>query len=312
MAEEPLALELAPASPQVHAVANDLLFARAAWIVFPMHLMVDAIVRQRLHTDVVIADALMLGLSQVPGFARRFARLILPFWAAGMLYFWLPLVLHLRGPIHVADLYAAELRWFGIPGPQGAEMLPDFFARHHHALLDLLCGGAYLVYIVEIPIVVLLLTRRAPQQAAIISWSLLVVQVTGMLIYLLYPAAPPWYVQEVGLGPAQLATPSNPAGAARFDELLGVTYFASFYAKSSNVFGAMPSLHAALPTIVAVAFVGVRPRWAFWSATAFAALMYFSAVYLRHHYVWDVLIGAGIACAWTVALRYASVRASAS
>ena len=56
------------------------------------------------------------------------------------------------------------------------------------------------------------------------------------------PAEPP-----TGDGPADLAALPSPAGTARFDALLGIHYFASFYARNTNVFGAMPSLHASYP-----------------------------------------------------------------
>src|SRR6185437_2662006 len=89
-------------------------------------------------------------------------------------------------------------------------------------------------------------------------------------------------------------TPGNTAGLGRWDAIFHVHVFAGLYAKSSNVFAAMPSLHAAYPLIVL--YYGIRAR-AGWFNLLFAAIMagiWFAAVYSGHHYVLDVL--AGILC----------------
>jgi membrane-associated phospholipid phosphatase len=73
-----------------------------------------------------------------------------------------------------------------------------------------------------------------------------------------------------------------------------VSVFSSLYAKSSNVFAAMPSLHAAYP--LTVLYCGMRYRLGRVNAL-FALIMvgiWFAAVYSSHHYVLDVL--GGIAC----------------
>jgi membrane-associated phospholipid phosphatase len=119
-----------------------------------------------------------------------------------------------------------------------------------------------------------------------------------MACELTFPAAPPWYVDQYGLGPAHLEAVASAAGAARFDAFFGIHYFASFYARSKDVFGAMPSLHVAYPVVVVLAVWNVRPRWVRVLAVAWAALIAFAAVYLNHHYVIDVIAGviaAGIA-----------------
>jgi membrane-associated phospholipid phosphatase len=84
------------------------------------------------------------------------------------------------------------------------------------------------------------------------------------------------------------------AGAARFDALVGWSYFQEFYARSRNVFGAMPSLHAAYPVVVLLAVWTVPRRWVRALAGAFAVLVAFAAVYLYHHYVLDVIAGVAV------------------
>ena len=50
----------------------------------------------------------------------------------------LPTALEYRGPIHVADLYQAELRWFGVPTVSGRVILCDFFREHHWPAVDVI------------------------------------------------------------------------------------------------------------------------------------------------------------------------------
>jgi len=87
------------------------------------------------------------------------------------------------------------------------------------------------------------------------------------------------------------------AGEGRFDHLLHVSVFSGLYAKSSNVFAAMPSLHASYPLIVL--YYGIKSRLRL-ANLLFGTIMvgiWFAAVYSSHHYVLDVL--AGIICGLT-------------
>ena len=113
----------------------------------------------------------------------------------------------------------------------------------------------------------------------------------GQTTYFLYPAAPPWYVLKHGTGPANLEIQSDPARLSAVDDYLGITYFSSIYSRSSNVFGALPSLHAAYPLLVWITTRSVFPKF-HWFFLALAILTGFAAVYLCDHYVIDVLLGA--------------------
>jgi membrane-associated phospholipid phosphatase len=63
------------------------------------------------------------------------------------------------------------------------------------------------------------------------------------------------------------------------------------YAKSSNVFAAMPSMHAAF--MLLVLFYGIKYKLKYWNIL-FAIILvgiWFSAVYTSHHYILDVIAG---------------------
>jgi membrane-associated phospholipid phosphatase len=69
------------------------------------------------------------------------------------------------------------------------------------------------------------------------------------------------------------------------------------YAKNSNVFAAIPSLHAAYPVISLYFAVKMRLRLASFMFLVILLGIWFSAVYSRHHYILDVLLGAACAVA---------------
>jgi membrane-associated phospholipid phosphatase len=88
-----------------------------------------------------------------------------------------------------------------------------------------------------------------------------------------------------------LAHASQGANLARVDAWLGVPYFAGMYSRSSDIFGAMPSLHVAYALMVALEGWAVMRRPWRAASVSFFALMCFSAVYLDHHWVLDVIAG---------------------
>jgi membrane-associated phospholipid phosphatase len=206
--------------------------------------------------------------------------------------------------VHITELVELESRFFSVLTEAGPRTLSDVIASHTHPLLDLWCGATYLSWVLGVLVAAAYLFTRHRRGAFELSLGFLVVNLAGWAIWFLYPAAPPWYVDLYGTGPAVLHAPSSAAGLARFDALLGVPLTSSLYSKSAYVFGAMPSLHVAYATLVAwVSFpVGGKLRAA---GLGFAASMAFSAVYLRHHYIIDVV--AGVALAVPVALLVQSL-----
>jgi len=222
-----------------------------------------------------------------------------PFFFSGLCYEAYRRLVPLRGEIHVADLYALEARLFSVSTSDGPRALSEVVARHTHPVLDVVTGVAYFVFMLEVFALAGYLFFRERPKMFDLSVSFVLMNFVGWALWLVFPAAPPWYVDQYGLGPAALSVAPSPAGLARIDELFGIHYAATFYSKSANVFGAMPSLHVAYATLVAwmVFPLGGKLRW---GTVAFALLMAFSAVYLRHHYLLDVLAGAALAIPFAV------------
>ena len=235
----------------------------------------------------------------------RFALYAAPFFAVGLGYEILRRVIHLRGAIHVGDLFDLEARLFPVHTSEGTRALSEVIALRQSTLLDLIAGASYVLFLVEVFGVAAAMFFRARPKMLAISLGFLLLNLTGWLVWLAYPAAPPWYVDLYGKGPAVLDAASNPAGLLRLDALIGVPIAKTFYSGSANVFGAMPSLHVGYAVLVAWVVFPLRGAWRTFTLL-FALSIAFSAVYLRHHYILDVLAGALLA----LPVAWFSVRAA--
>lgn len=195
--------------------------------------------------------------------------------------------------VHISDLYQLEKSLFGFEWNNKVVTPNEFFAANTSKVLDFLSGLFYLCWI-PLPLafaaVMFFKNRNIFFQ---FSLTFFLVNLIGWMGYYSFPAAPPWYVAKYGFD-FIASTPGNTAGLARFDQLFGTQIFESIYAKSSNVFAAMPSLHAAYMFIVL--FYGIKARLRAWNVffAIVVAGIWFGAVYTSHHYIIDVL--AGILC----------------
>ncbi|MDF7814875.1 phosphatase PAP2 family protein [Hymenobacter sp. YC55] len=192
--------------------------------------------------------------------------------------------------VDIAPLYNAEKLLFGIPF-QGKSLTPnEFWLINHNALLDVVCGIFYLCWVpVPLAFAGYLFFKNRPLFFEF-SLTFLLVNLLGFTVYYLHPAAPPWYVQQHGFA-FQPLTMGSTAGLSRFDALFGVNIFASIYAKNSNIFAAMPSLHSAYPVVVL--YYAIRNNSGIF-VQIFGVIMagiWFAAVYTSHHYVLDVAAG---------------------
>lgn len=202
---------------------------------------------------------------------------------------------YIRGPIHVAEPYNFDKKFFGITTAAGVLTPNEWWQQHTHWLLDLYTGFFYIAFIgIFIAIGLWWYFRYSKdslehKSALQMMWSFLWVNLIGFTTYYWYAAAPPWYVSIYGLGPANMEARANPAGCIRFDQILGTNFFGEMYGRSADVFGAIPSLHVAYP-LLAVLFAFRLKKLRTFTSIYFLS-MCFSAVYLNHHYVLDVMAG---------------------
>jgi len=123
------------------------------------------------------------------------------------------------------------------------------------------------------------------------------VLMAGLVIYFVFPAAPPWAASLTGhLDPTYKVVTE-----------VGSEWNVNLYAKlesqirSSNPVAAMPSLHMAVS--FAVLLMAFRANWLLGIlAVAYNAAMAFSLVYLGEHYAVDILAGIGMTVTVYIAL----------
>lgn len=255
----------------------------------------------------VVLAALIFTLFFFNGSTRRLVIALIPFFLFGISYDWMNILPNYEvNPVDVAGLYNTEKTLFGITVAEAEVLTPnEFFVIHHTPLMDFLAGIFYLCW-VPLPIVYGLYLCFSGRRNAYLHFAIvfLLVNLLGFALYYVHPAAPPWYVALHGFE-AVPGTPGDVAGLGRFDQMTGLGIFDALYARNSNVFAAMPSLHSAY-TLIAFVYA-LRSRsplgWRIVLGVVTAGI-WFTAVYSSHHYILDVLGGIATALAGIAIFEY--------
>lgn len=196
--------------------------------------------------------------------------------------------------VDILPIYSLEKSIFGI-NHNGTILTPnEFLSLHHSTFLDLLTSSFYLCWI-PLPLTFAFYLFNYRKDLFLrFSLAFFFVNVLGFIIYYTHPAAPPWYYEQFG-NVIDTTTKSNAAGLLRFDQFLGVHFFEDLYSKGSNVFAALPSLHSAYPLIGFIYASRLKRKHFKYIFGIVSAGIWFSAIYLYHHYTLDILVG--ISCA---------------
>lgn len=196
--------------------------------------------------------------------------------------------------VHVQDLIDLETGLFGrLPTAAVQDLLLD---RPYTPVVTWLARVFYVSHFV-IPVVLAIIlwyTRRRLYWIFMIG--LMVLTYVTFLTYITYPAAPPWWAAHYGY----------------IDEPITLNLFMQVedMLNFSNPVAAMPSLHAAYPAYVMLVGLMIWGRKMIWFVIIPAGV-WFSTVYLAHHYVIDLLVGTAYAIAvfgvvyWPLYRRYA-------
>lgn len=207
-----------------------------------------------------------------------------------------------RGVIHISGPYRLELSAFGwLAGGQ----IPPFFLQQVRAALDgtvarlsmnLLSANLYTLHFAA-PLVlgwVLWHTLDDRKTFYRLVYTLTLLNAMALITFMLYPAAPPWYVFHYGFvqpEPNSSYWGTSAGSLIDVDRLFGVHFFTTLWDSfNPNHFAAIPSLHGAYPLVISFFAARRLKRWyGLW--IAYPALTWFAAVYLNQHYVIDLVIG---------------------
>ncbi len=196
---------------------------------------------------------------------------------------------------HIKEPYNLEKFLFGFQY-LGERITPnEYFLQNNVPFLDFLSGFFYINWM-PVPIGFGIYLYISDKELFLkYSIAFLLVNIIGFIVYYIYPAAPPWYVQQYGFD-LHIGIPGNRAGLERFDSLIGIPVFEAIYNKNANVLAAMPSLHSAYPVVVL--FYAFKKRISTLTKILFVIFLFgiwFSAIYSSHHYIIDVIAGVLIA-----------------
>lgn len=98
------------------------------------------------------------------------------------------------------------------------------------------------------------------------------------------------YEMTYGSLPADYSIPGEPGGLARIDDILGLKLYGSTFGGSPLVFGAFPSLHSGSATIEMLFVTYLCPKiWPL--GVAYTMWLWWSTMYLTHHYLIDLVGG---------------------
>ncbi|MBC9225945.1 phosphatase PAP2 family protein [Aeromicrobium sp. 636] len=147
----------------------------------------------------------------------------------------------------------------------------------------------YTHFVVALTLALVLWVRNRVDWAAWLS-RYLVMNVAGLIVYVLYPMAPPWLASKEGY-----IAESLPRLTGRGWSDLGLGGFHVILAKVGNPVAAMPSLHGGIAMLVALWTIRrLTSPWR-WTALIYPLVMAFALVYYAEHYVIDIIAGWALA-----------------
>jgi len=152
--------------------------------------------------------------------------------------------------------------------------------------IDYLFYIPYMLHFVLPVALVVYVLIKIPKKYLQVVIGFLLAALICFVVYILFPAAPPWMASNLGY--------IDPLHRISVDiwSSFGINDFNKVYSNlSPNAVAAVPSLHAAWATLLALYVTTLfksRIRYFVW---IYPLLIYIGTVYLGEHYVIDVLLG---------------------
>ncbi len=256
----------------------------------------------RVRPDHVFVALLLFSLALGKGRVKRFTI----DWAPWII-FWIcydmmrGIADNLRGVINVVLPYKVE---YAIFGKLFGGVIPAFYFQDIQQQLDgtLLknildaSGGLFYTLHFGIPLLIGWVFWHTTDDRKMFYrfvWTMTLLNFSALATFILYPAAPPWYVYSYGFGqPPHTYYWGLGAGAlVNVDRMIGMNFFQTLWGGfNPNHFAAIPSLHGAYP-VAAAFFVYKKFRRYPLLLAMYPLGVWFSAVYLNQHYIIDLFIG---------------------
>ena len=168
-------------------------------------------------------------------------------------------------------------------------ILPHFFQKsigsQKTTLLDIVCITVYLFHFVFPIITGLFFWLKDKKYFGQFLTDLIILSFIGFGIYLLIPTAPPWVGSQKGF------IPMVHKYIFKLAEIFPSLNLKEIYFKNiGNMYGAMPSIHSAYPTLIYF-YLGKYKKRNFIIFLPFLLFIFFTLIYLGEHYSVDVIAG---------------------
>lgn len=265
------------------------------------------IINQFLHVrpDHIAFALLLLSLTLGKEKVQRYVIDWLPF-----ILFWIAydmmrgLVDGLLSRVHVSEPFYAERFLFGglFNGSIPAFWWQEFQNKYDHRIfkkaIDLICGNFYSFHFAT-PLLtgwVLWHTTNDRRTYYRFVYTLTVLNIMALATFLLYPAAPPWYVFKYGFMQPSGVLYGTAGSLVNIDRMIQLKFFTTIWDNMNpNHFAAIPSLHGAYPILVSFFIYKKFKRFPLLLAL-YPIGTWFASFYLNHHYIVDLLIGGLYLC----------------
>lgn len=262
------------------------------YVIFPASFFLKTPILLALLTAVLVPVTLPFFIHALP----IFAWLALFFSASKIPHTWKP-------AISVKFLPAMETILYG-------DNLSNVLAEINHPILDVLAWLPYGIIHFASPFFVALFVFlfAPPTSLRSFGFAFGYMNLLGVLFQLLFPAAPPWYKNLHGLEPANYAMDGSPGGLGRVDQLFHLDMYTTTFQNSPLVFGAIPSLHSgsAVMDVLFLSWLFPKYKYVWWG---YASILWWSTMYLTHHYFIDLIMGAVMSVMMFAYVKYTTLPA---
>ena len=183
--------------------------------------------------------------------------------------------------------------------------LSNVLATITNSALDILAWLPYgiLHFVTPFIVAALVFLFGPPTSLRAFGFAFGYMNLLGVMGQLSFPAAPPWYKRLHGLEPANYSMMGSPGGLGRIDKILGFDMYTTAFSNSPVVFGAFPSLHSgcAVMDVLFLSWLFPKYKYVWWF---FAIWLWWSTMYLTHHYFIDLIGGAVLSYVVFVYTKY--------
>lgn len=196
-------------------------------------------------------------------------------------------------PLHQGDIVDAE-KWLFFGTVPTVWLQQHLYHPNHVYWYDALMTLIYTSHFLATPILAAILWLRDRRAWVQFISRVILLSLTGLATYILFPEAPPWMASRDGFISEHIGRLSARGWiwlhASNVKQAL-----AHAQEDGTNAVAAMPSLHVAFACLVAI-FIGskLRTQWR-WLLLLYPMAMGFALVYLGEHYVVDLIAGVGYA-----------------